>query len=124
MKSGFRSSLGLVLLLFLAVTFLAAAQSTRRTTASDSCAIIKDAIRQFGQIKAGMKRGEIEGHFKRDGGLQTRDVTRYAFSTCAEATIKVEIKFKEASTGGEGPFPKDDIVVEVSKPYLEYFTQD
>lgn len=71
-----------------------------------------------------MTRGEVEERFKRDGGLQSRESTRYAFPSCPDITIKVGIKFKEANAADQNSFPKSDIVVEVSKPYLEYFTTD
>jgi hypothetical protein len=102
-------------------------QNPRRATslnAPESCGIIREAIEEFGKIRPGMTRREIEKHFNRDGGIQVRNATRYSYSKCKEATIKVEIKFKLAGPVDQTPFSKDDTVVEVSKPYLEYFTQD
>jgi hypothetical protein len=120
-------SLKILLAACLSVALFGAAQDQNpRGThgTSDSCGIIREAIAEFGKIKPGMTRRKVEEHFERDGGLQFRGATRYTYSKCKDATIKVEIKFKLAGSVDRPAFSNDDTVVEVSKPYLEYFSRD
>jgi hypothetical protein len=91
---------------------------------SDSCGILREAIKDFGQIKPGMTRREIEDHFKLDGGMQFRGGTRYIYPKSQEVAIKVDIEFKLAVPVDSIEDSPDDTVLKVSKPYLEYPISD
>lgn len=69
-----------------------------------------------------MIRADVEKNFKLDGGLQffskSFSTTRYLYSKCA--FIKIDVKFKAAAANETGSLSPNDIVVSVSKLYLEY----
>jgi hypothetical protein len=88
----------------------------------NSCAVVKEALDDSLHIKAGMTRPEVEKHFTPDGGLQsfstTGSTTRYVYLKCE--FIKINISFKSAVRGKQDLRSPDDVVENVSKPYLEY----
>lgn len=88
----------------------------------DSCVVVKEALDDSLHIKVGMTRREVEKYFTPDGGLQffstTGSTTRYVYLKCE--FIKVDISFKSAVRGRQNLRSPDDIVENVSKPYLEY----
>lgn len=92
----------------------------------DSCAVVKEALDDSLHIKVGLTRREVEKHFTPDGGLQffstTGSSTRYVYLKCE--LIKVNISFKSAVRGKQNLRSPNDIVENVSKPYLEYTIQD
>lgn len=92
----------------------------------DSCAVVKEALDDSLHIKVGTTRREVEKYFTPDGGLQffstTRSTTRYVYLKCE--FIKVDISFKSAVRGEQNLGSPDDIVENVSKPYLEYPVTD
>jgi hypothetical protein len=121
MRSGLKMLLTVCLT---AVLFGRAQDQAPRGTnrASDPCGIVREAIEEFGKIKPGMTRQEVEEHFKMDGGLVSREKTRYTYTKCKVATIKVDIKFSPVGRDEveKDALPQSDIVKEVSKPYLEH----
>lgn len=113
------------LLLGMICVFLVWLQPTIRQTAAsapDSCALIRQALDDSLHIKAGMTRADVGKNFQRDGGLQARFTTRYLYSKCG--LIKIEVEFKAVAKSETEFFSPNDIVVSVSKPYLEYPVND
>jgi hypothetical protein len=104
--------------------FLAWRPTNRQTLASaqSSCALVKEALNDSSHIKAGMTRAEVEKSFRADGGLQffskSGSTTRYVYRKCE--LIKIDVKFEAAVVSQTGSWSPNDIVVSVSKPYLEY----
>ena len=88
----------------------------------DSCTVVKEALDDSLHIKVGMTRREVEKYFSPDGGLQSFSTTRYVYLKCE--FIKVNISFKSALRGKQNLRSPDDIVENVSKPYLEYPVTD
>ena len=89
--------------------------------AQDSCAIIRQAIDDTLQIKPGMTRADVEKKYQLDGGLQPLNLpstTRYLYLKCS--LIKIDVEFKAGADSKRGSLSPNDIVVSVSKPYLEY----
>jgi len=84
---------------------------------------VEHALQVVGRIHKGLRRAEIEEEFVADGGLFSRQQTRYSLRACPE--IKVNITFvldKAVDSFAEGS--PNDSVSEVSKPYLEYPAKD
>ena len=65
-----------------------------------------------------MTRAEVEKKFTPDGGLQAYLTTRYTY--LKSSLIKIDVKYKAAVESKTGFLSPNDIVVSVSKPYLEY----
>jgi hypothetical protein len=72
-----------------------------------------------------MTRRDVERNFTMDGGLQffskSGFTTCYVYSKCE--FIRITVAFNAAQSKMGSPSP-DDIVVRVSKPYLEYAAKD
>ena len=89
-------------------------------TKDDLTPWVENCLKDFETLKAGMTRGEIEGKFPMDGGLQGLSRVRFAHPTCAYFKIDVDFEAK-----GDGADPdrvgwgKDDKATKTSKPYLE-----
>jgi hypothetical protein len=95
-----------------------------KTHAEQCCSIVSQALEAVGRIHKGTTRADVEREFVRDGGLFSRERTRYSFRICP--SIKVEITFAPGK-GGEGDFVSgspSDTVTSVTKPYLEYPVKD
>jgi hypothetical protein len=97
-------------------------RSVRQENESPSCAFVQDALRDSQKIEVGATRREIEQQWTADGGMQFREETRYLYRSCEY--IRVDIKFKLNNPPDGFEFSPDDIVAEVSKPYLAYPTAD
>jgi hypothetical protein len=85
------------------------------------CSTVQKALEDYGHLKVGMTRKEIEHRFEPDGGIQFNGSTRYLYVDCPY--IKVEIKFKSSSPRSK-PFAPDDISTEISKLFVEYPVAD
>jgi hypothetical protein len=95
-----RSTLAILSVLCCSIVLLglAHAQNPRGVSpSSNTCGILKDAMKEFEQIKPGMSRAEIEKHLDLDGGLQFRNSTRYVYPKCQDIAIKVQIEYKLAA---------------------------
>lgn len=93
-------------------------QSAKRKPKPECCSIVVAALQAVSQIHTGMSRAEVEKGSVVDGGLITRDKTRYSFRDCQ--SIKVEITFdRDKQAPGIFGAPKDTVNA-VDRPYLEY----
>ena len=110
----------------LAASFrLAPSQTPAAPNLERACSdTLERAFDAFQRVKPGMSRREVEAMFKKDGGLQFRDTTRYIYADSAGVTIKADIEFKPAATAHTPEFSPDDAVVNISKPYLAYESRD
>lgn len=83
-------------------------------------------MRDFREIKVGMTRKQVESKFQKDGGLQSiASPIRYTHPDCPYFMIDVDFSFHRDSANQNKPVEsKDDKVTRVSKPYLEYPSQD
>jgi hypothetical protein len=112
-----------VIALFLLVTGISTVwlRAGPRQNGSDnsqaSCQIVRQALEETRRIKGGMTRREVEKYFTQDGGLQTREETRYLYRRCDY--IKVDIEFKPSASVDRVVYSPDDIVIQVSRPYLD-----
>ena len=89
---------------------------------SKCCSVALEALEASAAIRPGMTRGEVELHFRPDGGTQVRDVTRYVSRDCQYIMIDVHFKLVPP-TDRIGDSPRD-LVTELSRPYLAYPRMD
>jgi hypothetical protein len=106
-------------------SFLAWSQPTIQqapASAQPSCAIVKEALDDPSHIKPGMTRADVKKSFTPDGGFQffskSGSTTRYLYLKCS--FIKIDVKFQNAAASKRGSSSPNDVVVSISKPYLEY----
>jgi hypothetical protein len=103
--------------MLLSLTLLAHSSGSN-LLAEDSlcCSVAAHALSSAAQIKPGIKRKDIDKVFTQDGGISFRAEGRYVFRECPY--IKIKIKFSEdgAAIGNESP---EDVITEISSPYLE-----
>jgi hypothetical protein len=78
------------------------------------CTLVEQAMQTAAAIHAGMTRAEVEKTYRQDGGLSALDVVRYLDRHCED--IKVDVRYRLLRHGSTLP---GDVVVSVSKPYLE-----
>jgi hypothetical protein len=115
---------------FFAIAVLSAAQlhgqSPKRPGSSSDqcCSVVQNALQALDRIRKGTKRSEIEEQFVIDGGLFSRERTRYSFRLCP--LIKVDIAFDAdpKDSAGFATGSPNDTVSAVSKPYIEYPVTD
>ena len=98
------------------------AQSSGNQPQVNCCSAVEHALQVAGRIQKGLLRAEIEKEFVADGGLNTRQQTRYSLRVCPE--IKVDITFVLDKAVGSFEGSPNDAVSAVSKPYLEYQIKD
>lgn len=112
--------IGLICVFF--VWFQPTIRQTPAQQAQDSCALIRQALDDTSHIKAGTTRADVEKNFRIDGGLQSfsksSSTTRYDYLKCM--FIKIDVTFKLPAEREPGSTSSTDIVISVSKPYLEY----
>ena len=85
---------------------------------------IAQSLREMQTIKAGMTRAQLTKVFTTEGGLSTRKWRRYAYRECPY--IKVDVEFKPVGTSKKYPHAesRNDVITEISKPFLEWSIQD
>ena len=86
-----------------------------------SCVVIQQALTDCQRIKVGITRGEVEKYFAQEGGAQLPPNTRYVYPKCRYLHVDVEFTPKGPP---EHLFSREDIVMTVSKLYVEYEAKD
>ena len=110
--------LSLILLIAsLPLMFAMAKSPAAQNSSSGCCQLVHEAMDAAQNIKPGMTRQDVEKRFRKDGGLIFPVETRYTYDECS--SIKIDVDFKPSGTSGPGNFNPSDVVVRVSKPYLE-----
>ncbi len=88
-------------------------------------AFVDKCLTDFATIKVGMTRAQIESKFPMDGGLQSASQVCFLHPACPDLKIEVEFSYKrDYADQGRAVESKDDIVIKVSKPYVERMTID
>lgn len=82
---------------------------------SPGCEVVERALKAALDLTAGMSRADVEKYFKEDGGGQSNMQGRFVYRECG--LIKIDVEFEVRNERG---FSRDDKVVKVSRPYLEY----
>lgn len=109
------------IVLAVVLVIFALASRTKSQVQPSPCSIVQKALEDYGHLKPGMTRKEIEHRFVPDRGLQFPLSTRYLYVDCPY--IKVEIKFKPSSPGSKW-FAPGDISTEISKLSIDYPAND
>ena len=86
---------------------------------------IRECLVAFEKAQTGMTRQEINSLFEPDGGFNSFHETRYCNPYCAFFKIDVayDTTFTTNSVGRVIAGP-NDVVTNISRPYLEYPTND
>ena len=119
-----KESLGRTVLavLFVSLVSHAAAQSPNRKSNPECCSIVINALEAVSHIRTGMSRAEVEKVFVVDGGLISKEKTRYSFRDCRAIKVEITFDLKEVRQDAIGS-PKDTVSA-FSKPYIEYPNAD
>jgi hypothetical protein len=115
-------TLRMLVLFTFTVAMLQAASRVGVQPQKDHCSEIKEVLDDFGRIRNGMTRRDLDKLFTEDGGIEIRQKTRYLSRRCNY--IKVEVRFKPVQAINSPEFSPTDIIIEVSKPYLQAGTVD
>jgi len=102
-----------VVISMLYVPVISLAQSTAAQPDPALSQLVDAVLRDVTILHPGMRRSALNTLFLQDGGLQSIGEGRYDYRRCL--SIKISVKFKLASNE-ERP---DDVIVEISRPYLE-----
>ena len=111
--------------LIMAIFFQEAAQTAQPCTPRDHRAWIADVLKRMQTIKPGMTRKELLEVFTPDGGITTYgkeiDHGRFVSRDCSYCKVDVELKRVGQPNHSEGQLNGDsgDIILRISKPYLE-----
>jgi len=81
---------------------------------------VDSVLRLVSTLKSGMTRKDLSKLFTEEGGLSIRTQRTYVYRQCPH--IKVDVTFAPASAGiNEMP---EDVIVKISRPYLQYTISD
>jgi len=84
---------------------------------------IARTLRQIQTIRPGMTRSDLLKVFTEEGGMSNRFGRRYVYQGCAY--IKVDVRFKSPRSHDDGwEEEPGDVIVSISKPYLEWSIKD
>jgi hypothetical protein len=86
-----------------------------------ACAQIQQALEDFGHLKSGMNRQDVERHFILDGGMNFRGQSYYVYQKCD--FIRIEVTFELDASVQNGFSPRDRIT-KLSKLYLGFPARD
>lgn len=112
-----------------AITLPVLAQSERPSPASDHVAWVEHCLRRIETIKPGMTRSQLLNVFRTEGGLSTGLHRTFVSQDCPY--FKVDVDFRavgraERDAKGRVTLDEDarDIIISVSRPYLQFTTAD
>jgi len=84
---------------------------------------IETILHEAETIRPGMPRKELYARFRTEGGIYTRSQQRYVSKRCPY--IKIDVTFKLAKQYADPSYEDpEDIIVTVSKPYLQWSIMD
>ena len=122
------------LLLGLIATCIPSWLQSKQAPGQDSCALknedwVRDAVAKMDTIGPGMTRAELLRVFRTEGGLSNGLERRFVSRECAY--FKVDVEFEAVGrpghdSDGRVTVEEDprDIIVEVSRPYLQFSIAD
>jgi hypothetical protein len=110
-----------VAFLALSLPSISLAQTSAVAEAPALSQLVNNVLQQVQTLHPGMARSAVKAFFDQDGGLHAFGETRYDYRLCH--SIKIDVKFKPATKTDDEAMREerdDDIIVEISKPYLQY----
>ena len=105
-----------IMIFLLLFTTLPSLRAKPNPTTS-GCEQIEQALADFGHMKVGMTRQDVEQYFTPEGGMNWREETRYVNQKCG--MIKVNVTF-QVDNSVKNEFSPRDRITKLSKLYLEY----
>jgi hypothetical protein len=101
----------------------------RSVSAQDHVAWVAESLKQIQTIKSGMTRGDLLKVFTTEGGLSNGLQRTYVSQNCPY--FKVDVQFRAVGRPGhdaDGRVTLDesnqDIIVKISRPYLQFSVMD
>ena len=116
MKTMLKLSIILSILVALPLT-----RARNQDEAASACPLIKQALKDYSQLKVGSTRADVEKYFVQDGGAQFPDATRYVYPQFKY--LHVDVDFAHSGPA-DRLFSPADTVTRVSKMYVEYPAKD
>ena len=86
---------------------------------------VEKCLVDFGRIRVGMTRSDVDKIFPQDGGIQCVSPVRYIHPECGYFMIDVSFDFKRNPDDQNRAITSpDDLVTNISRPYIEYPAYD
>lgn len=79
---------------------------------------VETALKDMESIRSGMTREELLRVFTTEGGISSPSERRYVYKSCPLFKVQVEFQTR-TSTGGQAIESPDDVIIKISKPFLE-----
>ena len=105
----------------LAVAVIASAQTTRQQPAPDHKLWVANALKRMQTVRPGMTRAVLLTVFTTEGGIFTRTHRKYVSRDCQY--FKVDVDFRASGGSGRDQQARD-VIVKISRPYLEFSIAD
>jgi hypothetical protein len=116
-----------ILLLLLLITSSVLGEKTRGGLCSPSekehTQWIDNILRSVSTLKPGMTRKDLSKLFTEEGGLSTRTQRTYVYKQCLHIKLDVEFAPVPHGTSVSDEMP-EDVIVKISRPYLQYTISD
>jgi hypothetical protein len=125
-----RSCMVSVLLAALVWTGVAAGQSAPKPLTVDSALThaMEQALKDISSIQSGMTRADLLRVFAPEGGLATRDGQQFVYRRCPYLKVVVNFHKPDDADMDWGNAPEEewtgDVILSVSKPFLESIAAD
>jgi hypothetical protein len=119
----------LMLAMLLGTVMGGCAQSGQRASSQDHVAWVAQALKRMQTIQPGMTRHDLLTVFTTEGGLSTRLQRTYVSRDCPYFKVDFEFKAVGPADGGVGNQMgrlegSQDIIVKMSRPYLQNSIED
>jgi hypothetical protein len=105
----------------LAVTMFASAQSTQQRSAPDHKVWVADALKRMQTVQPGMTRAVLLTVFTTEGGISTRLHRTFVSRDCPY--FKMDVEFGASAEPGRDDDARD-VIVQISRPYLQFTIAD
>ena len=93
----------------------------RRMRQTDLEKSVRQCLEDFNAIRPGMTRQQVEEKFLMDGGLRGAGLVRFIHPDCYYFKVDVTFSFeRNAADQNRAIRSPTDVVVEVSRPYVDY----
>ena len=117
----------LIMIAFLTVAITTGSQNTPNTSCNDICTkLMRHTMVVAQDIKPGMLRSALGKEFVQDGGMKfiEADVIHDRYVDRKFHMIKIDVDLKHENVSSDAQSGLNDIIVKVSKPYLEMEGKD
>ena len=93
--------------------------SSEQTVSSDThLRWVESALKDMESVSAGMTREQLQRVFTTEGGISNPSERRYVYKGCPLFKVQVEFQTRKSSEGRPLESP-DDVIIKISKPFLE-----